>query len=121
MKGPAAPISITVASGRGAQNGVLFKEADSIETLREIDTLVLDKTDTLTEGKRTLTELVSLNGLPRERLLAQAVALGNAKLMAESAVALSDEMSERAERLRGHSARTGEGNARRHPQACRHC
>jgi P-type Cu+ transporter len=73
--GLATPISIMVASGRGAQNGVLFKDASAIEGLRDIDTLVVDKTGTLTMGKPALTELISLGGQPRERLLAQAAAL----------------------------------------------
>ncbi|OOG47036.1 heavy metal translocating P-type ATPase [Rhodanobacter sp. C01] len=73
--GLATPISIMVASGRGAQNGVLFKDASAIEAMREIDTLVVDKTGTLTMGKPALTELVSLGGQPRERLLAWAAAL----------------------------------------------
>ncbi|HWX67468.1 MAG TPA: heavy metal translocating P-type ATPase [Rhodanobacter sp.] len=73
--GLATPISIMVASGRGAQHGVLFKDARAIETLHDIDTLVLDKTGTLTEGKPVLTELVSLGGQPREHLLALAAAL----------------------------------------------
>ncbi|MGH8159120.1 MAG: heavy metal translocating P-type ATPase [Rhodanobacter sp.] len=73
--GLATPISIMVASGRGAQNGVLFKDAGAIEALCGIDTLVVDKTGTLTEGKPALTELVSLGALPRERLLALAAAL----------------------------------------------
>ncbi|KRP85380.1 MULTISPECIES: heavy metal translocating P-type ATPase [Pseudomonas] len=73
--GLATPISIMVASGRGAQNGVLFKDASAIEALRDIDTLVLDKTGTLTEGKPALTELLPLGELPRERLLLLAGAL----------------------------------------------
>ena len=73
--GLATPISIMVASGRGAQHGVLFRDAGAIETLRDIDTLVLDKTGTLTEGKPSLSELVALGELPRERLLALAAAL----------------------------------------------
>ena len=73
--GLATPISIMVASGRGAQNGVLFKDASAIEAMREIDTLVVDKTGTLTMGKPALTELVSLDGQARERLLAMAAAL----------------------------------------------
>jgi Cu+-exporting ATPase len=73
--GLATPISIMVASGRGAQHGVLFKDAGAIEALRDIDTLVVDKTGTLTEGKPVLTELVVLGDLPRERLLALAAAL----------------------------------------------
>lgn len=73
--GLATPISIMVASGRGAQHGVLFKDARAIESLRDIDTLVVDKTGTLTMGKPVLTELVSLGGQPREHLLALAAAL----------------------------------------------
>jgi Cu+-exporting ATPase len=73
--GLATPISIMVASGRGAQQGVLFKDAGVIESLRGIDTLVLDKTGTLTEGKPTLADLVVLGEWPRERLLALAAAL----------------------------------------------
>ena len=73
--GLATPISIMVASGRGARNGVLFRDAAAIEALRDIDTLVLDKTGTLTAGKPTLIELVSLDGYSREHMLALAAAL----------------------------------------------
>src|SRR6185312_12093740 len=73
--GLATPISIMVASGRGAQHGVLFKDAGAIESLRSIDTLVVDKTGTLTMGKPSLTELIALDGQPRRRLLALAAAL----------------------------------------------
>jgi len=73
--GLATPISIMVASGRGAQHGVLFKDAGAIESLRDIDTLVVDKTGTLTMGKPSLTELIALDGQPRARLLALAAAL----------------------------------------------
>ncbi len=52
--GLATPLSILVASGRGAQLGVLFRDASAIESLRQIDTLVLDKTGTLTEGRPRL-------------------------------------------------------------------
>jgi len=73
--GLATPISIMVASGRAAQNGVLFRDAAAIETLRSIDTLVVDKTGTLTEGKPTLKDVVSLGEHPFDRLLALAAAL----------------------------------------------
>jgi Cu+-exporting ATPase len=73
--GLATPISIVVASGRGAQNGVLFRDASAIEAMHGIDTLVVDKTGTLTMGKPALTELVSFGGQPREHLLALAAAL----------------------------------------------
>jgi P-type Cu+ transporter len=76
--GLATPISIMVASGRGAQQGLLFKDAAAIETLREVDTLVLDKTGTLTEGKPTLSSIVTLDQRSRGELLAFAVSLENA-------------------------------------------
>ncbi len=72
--GLATPMSIMVASGRGAQAGVLFRDAAAIETLREIDTLVFDKTGTLTEGRPVLTELRSF-GPDRAEALALAAAL----------------------------------------------
>ena len=56
--GLATPISIMVASGRGAQLGVLFRDAQAIESLREIDTLVVDKTGTLTLGRPALHEVL---------------------------------------------------------------
>ncbi|MEO5810695.1 MAG: heavy metal translocating P-type ATPase [Rhodanobacter sp.] len=73
--GLATPISIMVASGRGAQNGVLFRDAAAIEALRDIDTLVVDKTGTLTEGKPTLTEVVTFGTATRSHVLALAAAL----------------------------------------------
>ena len=60
--GLATPMSIMVASGRGATMGVLFKNAEAIETMRKIDTLVVDKTGTLTVGKPKLTGVVSVTG-----------------------------------------------------------
>ena len=59
--GLATPISIMVASGRGAENGVLFRDATAIESLAQVDTLVLDKTGTLTEGKPSLTDVVAMD------------------------------------------------------------
>ncbi|WP_266171223.1 heavy metal translocating P-type ATPase [Dyella subtropica] len=73
--GLATPISIMVASGRGAQHGVLFKDASAIEALREVDTLVVDKTGTLTEGKPALRDVVSVGALSWDQLLALAAAL----------------------------------------------
>ncbi|GAA0921279.1 heavy metal translocating P-type ATPase [Rothia nasimurium] len=72
--GLATPMSIMVASGRGAQAGVLFRDAAAIETLRDIDTLVFDKTGTLTEGKPALTQLRGF-GVERAEALAFAAAV----------------------------------------------
>jgi P-type Cu+ transporter len=60
--GLATPMSIMVALGRGASLGVLFKNAESIELLRKVDTLAVDKTGTLTEGKPRLTAVVPAEG-----------------------------------------------------------
>jgi P-type Cu+ transporter len=73
--GLATPISIMVASGRAAQNGVLFRDAAAIESLRDIDTLVVDKTGTLTEGRPSLKDVISIDGHPRQQLLTFAAAL----------------------------------------------
>jgi len=56
--GLATPMSIMVGIGRGASSGVLFKNAEALETMEKIDTLIVDKTGTLTEGKPKLTEII---------------------------------------------------------------
>lgn len=76
--GLATPISIMVASGRAARDGVLFKDAAAIEALRTIDTLVMDKTGTLTEGKPSLDRVVMLAGGSTDEALAIAAALERA-------------------------------------------
>ena len=73
--GLATPISIMVASGRGAQMGVLFRDAQAIESLREIDTLVVDKTGTLTVGRPALHQVITTEPWTEEELLAVAAAL----------------------------------------------
>jgi Cu+-exporting ATPase len=73
--GLATPISIMVASGRGAQMGVLFRNAEAIETLRTVDTLVLDKTGTLTQGRPALTQVIDLGEFSPEAVLACAAGL----------------------------------------------
>ncbi|MBM3750272.1 MAG: heavy metal translocating P-type ATPase [Acidimicrobiia bacterium] len=60
--GLATPMSIMVATGRGASMGVLFRNAEAIEVLRDVDTLVFDKTGTLTEGKPALVSVASAAG-----------------------------------------------------------
>src|SRR5437879_1968153 len=66
--GLATPISITVAMGQGALNGILFRNAEAIERLRDIDCLVVDKTGTLTLGKPTLVDFVAAGGDESEAL-----------------------------------------------------
>jgi len=73
--GLATPMSIMVATGKGAQTGVLFRNAEAIEVLREIDTLVVDKTGTLTEGKPKLVTLAPSAGFNEKELLRFAASL----------------------------------------------
>ncbi len=73
--GLATPMSIMVATGRGAQLGVLFKNAEAIEVLRQVDTLVVDKTGTLTEGKPRLVAVEPEGSIREEDLLAWAAAV----------------------------------------------
>ncbi len=67
--GLATPISMTVAMGEGARAGILFRNAEAIERMRDIDTLVVDKTGTLTMGKPALTDF-SVTGMPENDALA---------------------------------------------------
>ena len=76
--GLATPMSIMVATGKGATMGVLFKNAEAIETLRKVTTLVIDKTGTLTEGKPKLVEVVAASGIDKNRLLLLAASLEKA-------------------------------------------
>ena len=76
--GLATPMSIMVATGKGATFGVLFKDAESIETLRKVTTLVVDKTGTLTEGKPSLAKVHSVDEGGDDRVLQLSASLENA-------------------------------------------
>ncbi len=73
--GLATPMSIMVGTGRGAQAGVLIKNAEALETLEKVDVLVVDKTGTLTEGKPRLARVRPLTGWGEEELLRLAASL----------------------------------------------
>src|SRR5687767_12535154 len=68
-------MSIMVATGRGATMGVLFRNAEAIERLRAVDTLVVDKTGTLTEGKPRLADVVAADGVEVDEVLRLAASL----------------------------------------------
>nr|BFD62793.1 copper-translocating P-type ATPase [Bdellovibrio sp. HM001] len=76
--GLATPMSIMVASGRGASMGVLFRNAEAIEMMRKVDTIVVDKTGTLTVGKPKLVTVKTLNGTPEKEILALSASLEKA-------------------------------------------
>jgi Cu+-exporting ATPase len=73
--GLATPMSIMVGVGRGAQAGVLIKNAEAIELMEKVDTLVVDKTGTLTEGKPRLTTIIACEWINENELLAAAAAV----------------------------------------------
>lgn len=75
--GLATPMSIMTATGRGAQAGVLIKDATALERLAKVDTLIVDKTGTLTQGKPELTDVLLLGSTARERILQLAASLEN--------------------------------------------
>ncbi len=75
--GLATPISITVAMGQGARNGILFRNAEALEKLREVDTLVVDKTGTLTVGRPQLVDVV-VEGFDEREALALIASLERA-------------------------------------------
>ena len=67
--GLATPLAVMVGTGRGATGGILLRNAEAIETSRKLDTIVLDKTGTITARHPALTDVIPLNGTGGERLL----------------------------------------------------
>ncbi len=73
--GLATPMSVMIATGRGAREGVLIRDAEELERFAAVDTLVIDKTGTLTEGKPELTDIIAVEGMTEDRLLQLAAGL----------------------------------------------
>ncbi len=109
--GLATPMSIMVATGKGATMGVLFKNAEAIEVLRTVDTLVLDKTGTLTVGKPRLTSVVPAGTAdPRESLmLAASLERGSEHPLAAAIVQAAEEKGLKLAAVQGFEALTGRG------------
>ena len=109
--GLATPMSIMVASGRAARDGVLFKDATAIEGLRAIDTLVMDKTGTLTEGKPSLDRIVMLGDGSTDAALVLAAALERASEhpLARAVSAAAERASLSLPKVHGFKAAAGGG------------
>lgn len=73
--GLATPVAVMVGTGKGAENGVLVKSGEALEILKNVNTVILDKTGTLTEGKPKVTDIVSLSGLSDAEMLQLAASL----------------------------------------------
>jgi Cu+-exporting ATPase len=109
--GLATPMSIMVATGRGATMGVLFRNAEAIEVMRAVDTLVVDKTGTLTEGKPRLASVVAAPGQDEATLLRLAASLERASEhpLAAAIVAGAKERGARLDDVAGFESVTGKG------------
>lgn len=68
--GLATPISLMVGVGKGAENGILIRSGEALETAQKLDSIVLDKTGTITEGKPSLTDVITSNGFKEDEVLA---------------------------------------------------
>uniref|UniRef100_UPI003BAA9B58 heavy metal translocating P-type ATPase n=1 Tax=Stappia sp. TaxID=1870903 RepID=UPI003BAA9B58 len=109
--GLATPISITTAAGRGAQAGVLIKDAEALERMAGVDTLIVDKTGTLTMGKPKLTDTVALGDLTETDLLSLAAALerGSEHPLAEAIVEGAEAQGAPRQEAKDFEAVTGKG------------
>ncbi|RWE68108.1 heavy metal translocating P-type ATPase [Mesorhizobium sp.] len=109
--GLATPMSIMTATGRGAQAGVLIKEAEALERFAKVDTLIVDKTGTLTEGKPKLTDVFGIDGFDEAELLGLAASLekGSEHPLAEAIVDGARQRGATVEDAADFEAVTGKG------------
>ncbi len=109
--GLATPMSIMVATGKGATMGVLFKNAEAIETMRKVDTIVVDKTGTLTLGKPKLTGVIPVEGIDEGEILYLAGTLekGSEHPLAEAIVSGAEERNTPLGKVDHFDSHTGKG------------
>lgn len=109
--GLATPMSIMVGVGRGAQAGVLIKSAEALERMEKVDTLVVDKTGTLTEGKPKVTAIVTADGFDETEALRLAASVERASEhpLAAAVVRHATERNVKLAEVKGFDAPTGKG------------
>ncbi|MCX8278772.1 heavy metal translocating P-type ATPase [Phyllobacterium sp. 0TCS1.6C] len=109
--GLATPMSIMTATGRGAHAGVLIKDAEALERFAGVDTLIVDKTGTLTEGKPKLSDIVTAEGFDENKVLALAASLekGSEHPLAEAILAAAKERGLALGDVSDFEAATGKG------------
>lgn len=109
--GLATPMSIMVAMGKGATLGVLFKNAEAIEVMEKINTLVVDKTGTLTDGKPKVVNVFSAGGLDEKSILyfAASIELGSEHPLAAAIVKGAEEKGVELTTVESFESKTGKG------------
>ena len=109
--GLATPMSIMVGTGRGAKAGVLIRKAEALEALEKVDTVVVDKTGTLTEGKPRVVAVVSAGEIPEDELLRLAASLerGSEHPLASAIVAAAEGRGLETSGAKGFESLTGRG------------
>ena len=109
--GLATPVSIMVAMGKGAAGGVLFKNAEAIELMKKVDTLVVDKTGTLTKGKPNLNAVVANDGYDEKSILlyASSIERDSEHPLAAAIVAGAEGKGVSPKNAEGFQSKTGKG------------
>jgi Cu+-exporting ATPase len=109
--GLATPMSIMVGVGRGAEEGVLVKNAEALERMEKVDTLLVDKTGTLTEGRPRVTKIIAASGSSEDELLAFAASLESASEhpLADAIVAAAKEKKLSLSGAKNFDAPAGKG------------
>ena len=109
--GLATPTAIMVGTGRGASSGILIKSAEALETLHSIDTVVFDKTGTITEGKPAVTDIIARDGIPADEVLRLAASLEklSGHPLGEAIVREAESRGLVLEEASGFSAEAGKG------------
>ena len=109
--GLATPMSVMVGTGRGATEGVLIKNAEALEVLEKIDTIIVDKTGTLTEGKPRLTSILPLNEMSESELLRLAASIerGSEHPLAAAIVAAAQQRNLALSEVEEFQSITGKG------------
>lgn len=109
--GLATPTAIMVGTGKGAENGILIKGGEALETAHKIHTIVFDKTGTITEGKPEVTDIVTANGIEQNRLLVLAASAekGSEHPLGEAIVRKAEKENLQLLPVTGFEAQTGRG------------
>ncbi|MGI8651101.1 MAG: copper-translocating P-type ATPase, partial [Rubrobacter sp.] len=109
--GLATPTAIMVGTGKAAENGILVRGGEALETTRKIDAIVLDKTGTITRGQPSVTGVIAANGLSEDELLrlVAAVEIGSEHPLAEAIVARAEEQGLKIPKAESFESVTGKG------------